>query len=297
MNGPRAMLWIALVLLAVPAGAAESPVARALVHADADGDGRITLEELRKVRPNATPEEFRRYDTNQDSAWSVDDLTRAERRTFERDNALSKAEVKAVAPNLASLWFDVFDRDGDGLLSESDRSGAQHDARMRHQLHQADINRDGKVSWQEARQRMSGLTEAGFKRLDRNGDGFLTQADSLSGPAGLDKDLAKADRNDDGRVTLDEARTLFSGMTKFEFDRLDRNGDGVISEADRFEGIWDVNDRAAGGEAVSADVNGDGQVTYDELVSVKPGFPRERFDRIDANNDGIVTRDEALAAR
>src|SRR5690606_36047631 len=131
----------------ISAGAAEGPVARALVHADADRDGRVTLEELRMVRPNARPEEFRRYDTNNDSVWSVEDLTRAERRAFERDSAISKAQVKALAPNLADLWFDVFDRDGDGLLSESDHSGAQHDAHMRHQLHQADINRDGKVSW------------------------------------------------------------------------------------------------------------------------------------------------------
>ena len=41
-----------------------------------------------------------------------------------------------------------------------------------------------------------------------------------------------------------------------------------------------------------ADVNNDGKVTLEELQAIRPGFAKERFDRMDRNKDGFITKEE-----
>jgi Ca2+-binding EF-hand superfamily protein len=61
----------------------------------------------------------------------------------------------------------------------------------------------------------------------------LTRAAQDMGPAGIG--LARADANRDGRVTRNEYHASFAAM----FARLDTDGDGVISPAERaqFRGV------------------------------------------------------------
>lgn len=308
----RSTISIAFVLLAIAiataAQAAEDrggPVLRALEHADADKNGEVSLDELRKVRPNATPEQFRRFDTNRDNVWSTADVPDAELRRANRDGVVSRDEAQKALPEMTDWQFDVFDRDDDGVLSEADLGGDTRQAGMRQQIHQADLNRDGRVTFDEARQRLEGMTEERFKRLDRNGDGALTREDA---PGGTERDamrerLRAADTDGDKKVSFDEAKAAVPALDKTVFSRMDRNGDGFLSAADRVQGRGDTKydsnsaQHHAARKALSADVNGDGQVTFEELTSVKPGYPREAFDRIDANKDGTVSADEAQNAR
>lgn len=74
------------------------------------------------------------------------------------------------------------------------------------------------------------------------------------------------------------------------FDRMDRNGDGVIAPSEI------VAHRAE--TFTRIDANGDGGVSPAELDAMKARYPRlmrdasERAEKIDVNADGFIDRDE-----
>jgi len=75
------------------------------------------------------------------------------------------------------------------------------------------------------------------------------------------------------------------------FERIDANGDGVVSRA---EYDAHIAQRQAG-----LDRNGDGTVTFEEAKAFREAQrearARARFARLDTNGDGIVSVDEAGA--
>lgn len=93
-----------------------------------------------------------------------------------------------------------FDADGDGTLSDDERDA---------------------------------MVAARFAELDADGDGFLSSDERPArghGHGGPPPErLERLDADGDGTVTRDE---FLSGVGA-HFDELDRNGDGVLSEADR----------------------------------------------------------------
>jgi len=123
----------------------------------------------------------------------------------------------------------------------------------------------------------SSLADSLMGELDTDGDGILS-SEEINNAGDLTDKLLGADSDDDGSVTLDE---LVADISKNEqrppmpppseeedaesmatniMDELDTNQDGVLS----------AEEIAAGGEKaqniLGADSDGDGQVTYDELV-------------------------------
>lgn len=100
-----------------------------------------------------------------------------------------------------------------------------------------------------------------------------------------------ADLNHDGRIT----RTEFATARLRNFDRLDRNGDGVISAADlpAFARSRPRLQQAFRDFMAAADANHDGQVTRDELAKA----PLTAFDRGDTNHDGVIDATEMAAFR
>jgi len=94
-------------------------------------------------------------------------------------------------------------------------------------LESADEDHDGIVTLAEFRRAQARL----FVKLDRNGDGYLDQADAGGRPmqrrkasAQISKLSQALDKDGDGRVSRDE----FLGGPPLMFDRADANHDGVV---------------------------------------------------------------------
>ena len=101
--------------------------------------------------------------------------------------------------------------------------------------------------------------------------------------------LKAADTNGDGMISKSEAAAL--PRLAAHFDAIDANHDGQVT-FDELQAYHQAQ-RAAHGKALGKALLGpNGQVTRDEFLQ-KAGA---RFDRMDANHDGVVTADEMHAA-
>jgi hypothetical protein len=106
------------------------------------------------------------------------------------------------------------------------------------------------------------------------------------GRGGMDpvQRIMSADLDGDGKVTRAE-------YVKSQFDRMDRNKDGVIDAKDFAEMPAEMADRMKD-RVMRADANGDGKVTMEEYAA----SAGRMFDRFDTNHDGVITKDEAEGA-
>ena len=138
-----------------------------------------------------------------------------------------------------------------------------------------DTNGDGVISRSEWRG-----SDQSFQRHDWNGDKVLSGNEVRIGAA---RDLG--DEGDD----YDQARPEFRNWTERGFANLDRNRDGRIARNEWFydrEGF------------IRADRNGDNTLTREEFLSGDVDVDREdRFEYLDANNNGRIERAEWHASR
>lgn len=239
-----------------------------------------------------------------------------ERADTNGDGKASWDEVHEMMPRFTQDRFNQLDRNGDGLLSkdevrrQSDRAEGNmpQGDRLKALLRRADADGDGRVTKQELEAVSPQLAANGFARLDTNEDGVITEADlkKQNNPGGLSpKAIRNADANGDGQWSYEELKTVAKRLPKPAFERVDANGDGLLNE----EELQQLRKRRGGqqnqrrgnaqsvqvrrdaiGKILESDANGDGGVSFEELVAAKPGFPRNVFDRNDRNNDGVVSR-------
>jgi Ca2+-binding EF-hand superfamily protein len=103
--------------------------------------------------------------------------------------------------------------------------------------------------------------------------------------------LELADANNDGKITRQE----YIDARVAQFSRMDRNGDGVVDDADSRERA----DQSAMGKRMAnamrgrIDTNSDGKISKDEFVNA----PTMLFDRYDADKSGELDAKELEAAR
>lgn len=179
-------------------------------------------------------------------------------------------------------------------VAQSQAQPAQAPARH-HNLLGLDANNDGTLT----RQEFDAGRAASFARLDADNNGQVTREEMRAqrgergehrgrrGGGHRGMGLDRADANNDGNVTREEFLARPTAM----FARLDANSDGVISASERPQ----RRERAEGErrERPNFDANNDRQISRAEWDQMGASM----FQRLDANNDGSVTTEEAQAAR
>lgn len=178
-------------------------------------------------------------------------------------------------------------------LAQTGGATPPQQGQRQHHLMGADANNDGVLT----RAEFDASRAARFAQQDANNDGQLTREEMRAGRGhhrggwgrrgGGMHMLARADANNDGNITREE---FLAGPTQ-RFDRMDANDDGVISQAERPQ----RRERADGErrERPNFDANNDRQISRSEFTAMGAGM----FERLDANSDGRITREEADAAR
>jgi Ca2+-binding EF-hand superfamily protein len=185
-------------------------------------------------------------------------------------------------------------------------------------LRAADTDADRKVTLEDLRAVVPGFDAEVFAGLDHDGDGVLAADDRPQRPAygrldgerpgrqgvrgprgdGLREKFAEADTDGDREVTFEELQAVMPRLEAEHFERMDRNGDGVLSSDDRPEGARGAGRPGGGGPGAGlreADANKDRALSLDEIQAVRPGFTQERFEQMDVNGDGLLTREDREA--
>lgn len=103
--------------------------------------------------------------------------------------------------------------------------------------------------------------------------------------------LELADANNDGKVTRQE----YIDSRAAQFARMDRNGDGVVDDADARQQADQsaMAKRMANAMRGRIDANSDGKISKDEFVNA----PTMLFDRFDGDKNGELDAKELEAAR
>ncbi len=157
-----------------------------------------------------------------------------------------------------------------------------------------------------------GQTPKGQVRIsgDADGNGVVTRAEAQAQAATR---FARLDVNKDGKLDAADRQAMREARRTRMFERLDTNKDGQISKAE-FSAERAPAKRMAKGEpgkdgmhhgrrghfrhgrgmmGKMADADKNGAVTQAEFATAA----LQRFDRLDANKDGQVTKEERAAAR
>lgn len=203
--------------------------------------------------------------------------------------------------------FARLDKNGDGVVDISEieatlskrfeRRGDGRGKMAQRRMRAFDTDRDGKVTKDE----FMTTVRSRFAQFDLNNDGRITDEDlppRLRGRNILASDsgsgrgpgrrllrlMRNADANKDGVVTLDEAMAAADKR----FAGLDRNKDGVIDTADRDALRAETVAYGAKRFIHRFGADADGKVTKEQFAAKA----KERFARMDINNDGTISRDE-----
>jgi hypothetical protein len=129
--------------------------------------------------------------------------------------------------------------------------------------------------------------------------GAAVAGDSPRDDRGRPGHLLKADTDGDGRVSRAEATASGSDRASVWFDKLDTDKDGYVTTEEikqaRETRKHDFKEKAEE-RFKAADMNGDGQLSLDEVQAKNPKMA-ERFAELDKDKNGYLTPSEMARPR
>lgn len=307
---------------------------RAFETLDANDSGRVSLREFEAgvggEQADRAESYFRRIDANRDGAISAGEL-RAEwdnANNVLRKDVYDRDSVGQAAVHEAA--FRELDADRDGTLSRREfQAGVKASAgpdRANHEFERIDDNGDERLS--------RGEFEEDWDRFRRSlrGDVLdpLSAREALPLTRRQELTFDRLDTDGDGRLEMHEYRMGMRGggaeRAEASFRALDDDENGALSRAELYE-EWDdvapllmpgapepalgverrevIRERRVPGdwtdEVLQAwDANDDGRLTlreYSAGVSGSRSDAERAFERLDRNNDGMLTRAELAASQ
>jgi len=159
-----------------------------------------------------------------------------------------------------------------------------------HNIKDIDVNGDQQISQTEF---LTGAN-ARFDAADTNGDNFLdTEERRIAKEKRREKRAKRAfdkvDANNDGAITEAELDAMRAKRKAKRQERLDTNNDGQVSQGERDVAKADRRAKKDGKKArINPDTNDDGFISRDEHQTMALNM----FERLDANNDGVLTKGE-----
>ena len=203
----------------------------------------------------------------------------------------STPSTPATGSFTAEQIISLMDKNGDGTISNDE---ASDELKPNFQL--IDTNGDGVIDVKEAKAMVDYAKTQGAGATK---PASPTRAAAASGPITAEQIISSMDKNDDGKISKDEA----SEDLKLFFEQYDANKDGAIDAKEAQAIVKYINNEQAGSTepapktgTVTAkqiisfmDKNGDGKISNDEASDeLKPNF---QF--IDTNGDGVIDVKEA----
>ena len=205
---------------------------------DANGDGKITPDEVPEERRERFSTMLGYADANSDGGLDRDEFNKMrERLTGALAGKGTPGQAAKGTPGEA------------GASSPGDRSEGGQSAEV--VFRALDKNNDGKLSADEISKAAESLAA-----LDKDGDGSITLAElqrarprlgqAVAGTGGFDparlwkRMMENRDKNSDGKLSEEEMPDRF----RPGFSRLDRNGDGFVDEAEMKAGLERLREAA-----------------------------------------------------
>jgi Ca2+-binding EF-hand superfamily protein len=130
-----------------------------------------------------------------------------------------------------------------------------------------------------------GAVRERLRAADTNGDGLISRAEAQALPM-LANHFDRIDANKDGQISPEELRAARQAMASAKGGKRDGDGDGRISreEAAKMPHLAKKFD--------ALDTNKDGYLTRDEMRAARAEHMKMRFDSIDSDKDGFLSRAE-----
>lgn len=130
-----------------------------------------------------------------------------------------------------------------------------------------------------------------FAQFDKDGDGVISRDEAQAQP-NMGENFQVVDTNDSGGIDSAEYEAAAANIAPLDFEFVDINGDGVISE--RESGAMPISLREAFG---TVDADGDTNVSPVEYEAAQVNFLDDvSFGSIDTDGDGVIDKVEAQEA-
>lgn len=265
-----------------------------LMTADHNGDGEVdTLDaSIVSIEFGATCSDRLLGDVNGDGLVSASDIRRALAMASSNHPAADiDSDGDVTATDFALIEANFGASAASRVLGDADASGVVSNADLQTAMAQlgqagsADCDGDGVVTTSDISmvQARMGATTSTTLPGDINGDRVVDGADQSLLEAHLGTDWARADLDGNGNVSITDLMDLLAAMSDTTAQVLlgDVNGDGAVGAVDQqmMEALLSSDD-------VVADLNGDGLVTNNDMLSFLEGFGLIYADNLEGDVDG-----------